>query len=140
MLDQAKIQSSFIAARLLGAGLPLAALVQGVVSVATLAVLVRFIRRRPGGPAEAAALAAAALLATPYLADYDLVCLAPALAVALSRGAALGWGRWDKLLLLATYIMPLLARGIATRTGLQLAPLAMAGALAVIQRQRPAAA
>jgi alpha-1,2-mannosyltransferase len=88
MADQTKIQSSFIAVRLLGGGLLLAAIVQGAVALAVVVALVRFVLRRPGGRAEGAALAAAALLATPYLADYDLVCLAPALAVALARGGA----------------------------------------------------
>ena len=132
MAYQTKIQSTFIAVRLLGGGLPLAAIVQGAVSLAAVAALVRFVRRRPGGQAEGAALAAAALLATPYLADYDLVCLAPALAVALARGAAFGWGSWDRLLLLAAYLTPLLSRGVASRTDLLLAPAAISGLLFVL--------
>ena len=127
MADQTKIQSTFIAVRLLGGSLALAATYQGVVTLAVVLALVRYVRRGPGGQAEGAALAAAALLATPYLADYDLVCLAPALAVALARGTSFGWGRWDKLLLLAAYLTPLLARGIAGRTDLQLAPVAIFG-------------
>jgi alpha-1,2-mannosyltransferase len=135
MADQTKIQSTFIAARLLGGGLTLAAVVQGVVTLAAVTVLLRFVRPRPGAQAEGAALAAAALLATPYLADYDLVCLAPPLAVALTRGSVVGWGRWDKLLLLAAYLTPLLSRGIAGRTDLQLAPLAIAGLFFVLTRK-----
>ncbi len=134
MADQTKIQSTFIAVRLLGGSLTTASVVQGLVTLATLAALVLYVRGRPGGRAEGAALAAAALLATPYLTDYDLVCLAPPLAFALARGSAVGWERWDKLVLLAAYMTPLLARGIAGRTSLQLAPLAIAGLLVVLIR------
>ena len=135
MTNQAKINSTFIAVRMLGSSLALAAIVQGIVSAIVLVALLRFVRRRPGGAAEGAALAAAALLATPYLADYDLACLAPPLAFAAARGVRQGWGRWDKILLLTAYLLPLFARGVAARTDVQVAPLVMAGLLFVIVRR-----
>jgi hypothetical protein len=137
MITQAKIQSAFIAVRLLGGSLTLAAIVQGVVAAVAVAAVIQFVRRRPGGAAEGAALAAASLLATPYLADYDLACLAPPLAVAAARGVRAGWGRYDKLLLLAAYLLPLFARGVAARTGVQIAPLVMAGLLLVLVTPKP---
>jgi len=134
VIDQTKIQSTFMAVRLLGGGLPVAAVIQAAVSLAAIAVLIRFARRRASGRDFGAVLTASALLGTPYLCDYDLVCMAPALAVGLARGVAEGWRKWDKLFLLAAYLSPLLTRGVASRTGLQLAPVAMAMLLAVVAR------
>ncbi len=139
MADQTKIMSAFIAVRLPGGSVLLAAIVQAVLALAVMYALIRFIRTRPGGQAEGAALAAAALLATPYLADYDLACLAPPMAFALARGAAAGFGKADKILLMITYISPLLARGIAARTGLQPEPVIMEGLFYVLIRGATAA-
>ncbi|MEJ0045170.1 MAG: glycosyltransferase family 87 protein [Rhodospirillales bacterium] len=52
MADQTKIQSTFIAVRLLGGSLTTASVVQGLVTLATLAALVLYVRGRPGGRAE----------------------------------------------------------------------------------------
>ncbi len=134
VMDQAKIQSIFMAVRMLGGGLVAATAIQLPATLISVAALLRFVRTRPGGQAEAAALAAATMFATPYFCDYDLVCLAMPLAIGLARGMAEGWRPRDKLLLLAGYMAPLLTRGIATRTGLQLAPLALAGVLWVSLR------
>ncbi len=135
MLDEGKIMSSFIAARLLGAGFWLAGTVQALVAAAVLVIL--FVRQAAPAPLAGGLLAAAALLATPYLADYDLACMLPALAVAASLAARTGWQPGDKILLLAAYMMPLLARGVANRTGMQLAPLGIALLLYVLARPRP---
>ena len=134
MVDESKIQSAFIAVRMLGGGIPLAAIVQAIIAAVALAATLLFVRRRPGGRAEGAALTAAALLCTPYLADYDLACLAPPLAFAAAQGVATGWRAYEKLMLLAVFLLPVFARGLADRTGLQLAPLFMAALLAVIIR------
>jgi len=132
MANGAKIASVFNTVRMLGGGIPLAAAVQALLAITVLAATLWFVRTRPGGAAEGAALATAALLATPYLADYDLACLAPPLAFAAARGVRAGWGRYDKLLLLAAYMLPLLARGVAARSGVQIAPLVMAGLFYII--------
>ena len=71
-----KMQSAFAAVRLLGGQVMLAYAVQAVLAVAVCAVLVMLLRRRPGTTAEAPAVAAAALLISPFLLDYDLVLLA----------------------------------------------------------------
>ena len=138
MLDEGKIMSSFIAARLLGAGFWVAGIVQGLVAAAVLATL--FLRRAAPAHQAGAVLAAASLLATPYLADYDLACMLPALAVGVSLGVRGGFLPGDKPLLLAAYMMPLLAHGVALKTGVQLAPLGIAMLLYVLVRPRNATA
>ncbi len=132
MIMQSRIQSAFMAARLLGGGLGVAAAVQAAVTLATLAVLVAFARRRPSGAALGAAMAAGALLLTPYVMDYDLVCLAPALAfVAVRRG--IGYARVAVLL---GFVLPLISSVVATDLRVQIAPLVIFGVLAVVARGR----
>jgi hypothetical protein len=138
--DQAKIQSVFMAVRMLGGSMTLAVAVQAAVTLGCAAVLIRFCRSCRDGRAQAAAVSAATMLGTPYFCDYDLVCLAPALAVSLARGVGQGFARYDKLLLLAAYMLPLLGRGIAASTSLQIATLAIGGLLSVIVRPRGRAA
>jgi hypothetical protein len=132
--DRAKIMSAFNTARLLGAGLGMATTVHAVLAVPAVLALVWFARQRPDGAALGGALAAASLLATPYMMDYDLVCLAPALAAATARGARDGFAPGDKILLLAAYILPFLAHDIAASTRVQVAPLVIAGLLFVLVR------
>jgi hypothetical protein len=134
MADQTKFLSVFIAVRLLGGPAVLAAIAQAAVALAAIALALRFIRRRPGAAAEGAALTAAAVVCTPYLADYDLACLAPPLAFAAARAIRIGWAPYEKLALLAVYMLPLLARGIAARTTVQIAPVIMAVLLFAVVR------
>ena len=82
-------------------------------------------------------MAAAALCASPYLADYDLVCLAPALAWAAAQGARHGWRKGEKPLLILAYLLPLLSRGLAAKTGLLLAPVVTLALLAMMVARRP---
>jgi hypothetical protein len=106
--------------------------VQAAVILATLAVLVAFARRRPSGAALGAAMAAAALLLTPYVMDYDLVCLAPALAfVAVAPGVA-----YARVAVLLGFVLPLISSVVATDLRVQIAPLVIFGVLAVVVRAR----
>lgn len=132
--DRAKIMSAFNMARLLGAGLGTATLVHATLAVPAVLALLWFARQRPDGAALGGALVAASLLATPYMMDYDLVCLAPALAAATAHGARDGFAPGDKILLLAAYILPFVAHDIAANTRVQIAPLGIAGLLFVLVR------
>jgi len=71
-----------------GGGETLAWIVQGVVTLTLAAGLAWLWKRRVAFELKAAALAAGALLATPYLFMYDLVVLAVAVAFLLRLGLA----------------------------------------------------
>ena len=73
--------------------------------------------------------AAAVLIATRYVLDYDYVVLLLGIAWLWRDGEAHGWGRWQKSLLALAWIAPLFARTLAEWT---LIPLGLMTALAVL--------
>jgi alpha-1,2-mannosyltransferase len=77
----------------------------------------------------------AALLASPFLLDYDLMLLAIPLAWMAREGLRTGFRPWEKLTLLAAFVLPIASRSIASSLGLPLAPLAV-GALFVLVLRR----
>ncbi|WP_137045915.1 glycosyltransferase family 87 protein [Pseudolabrys sp. FHR47] len=119
-----KIQSTFAWARMWGAGLPLAYAVQTATTVAVAAALVVIWRGRSRFAVKAAALLIGSILATPYSLDYDLMLIAPAIAFlaadAARRGAAPKNVPWEKTLLAALWIVPLVARSFAQLTHIPL--------------------
>jgi alpha-1,2-mannosyltransferase len=135
LVGNQKMQSAFAAVRLLGGQVMLAYAVQAVLAVAVCAVLVMLLRRRPGTTAEAPAVAAAALLISPFLLDYDLVLLAVPLAWAAREGARTGFMPWEKLVLIIGFLLPLLSRLFATGLGIPLAPLALMAVFGVVMRR-----
>src|SRR5205823_5887016 len=64
-------------------------------------------------PRKAAGLALAALLATPYSLDYDMMVLAPAIAFLAAHGRDHGFSAYEKTVLAALWLAPLLARPCA---------------------------
>jgi hypothetical protein len=135
MLDQTKMQGAFTAARLLHAGVGVSYAAQATVALCILATLAFVCARRPGAAAEGAVAAAAAMLCTPYLVDYDLPCLAPPMAWVAADACRGGWRAGEKPVLLTCYLLPLAARGVALQTGIVLAPFVI-GALFVITVRR----
>ncbi len=127
-----KLASVYGAARVLHAGVPLAAALQGFAAVVALMCLGRLVWRRPGAAAEVAALVPTALLCTPFLWDYDLVCLGVPMAWIAARAGETGWRRWEKLLLLALYGLPAIARTANLSLGVPLTPPLAAALLAII--------
>lgn len=130
-----KMQSVYAALRLLGAGSAVAYTVQGVAALAT-AILVAIAARQASGEAVIALLAAGAVLASPFLLDYDLLVLAAPMA--FLAGAALrgdGFLPWEKTVLAAAFLLPLVARTLAMAAGLPVAPLVAAALLACVLRR-----
>ena len=66
-------------------------------------------------------LAASVPLATPYGFDYDLQCLAVAMAFFVRDALDRGWMRYDREVLAAAWITPLFATAVAVGTSLHLA-------------------
>jgi hypothetical protein len=127
--------SPFAAIRLLHSGVPLAYAAQAAAAALTLAILVRAINRRTSLPGAIAATAAATLIATPWSLDYDLVILAGPLAWTAAQAVRTGWLPWEKLTLLAAYLLPLLARNISADTRICIAPAILLALLLVIARR-----
>jgi alpha-1,2-mannosyltransferase len=130
-----KIQSVFAWARMWGAPVSLAYAVQLLVTLA-LAVALTWLWRSPSSPQlKAAGLILAALLATPYSLDYDLMVLAPAIAFWAGDGLSRGFQRWEKTALAALWILPLIARSVAGATSIPLtAPLLLVAFALLLRR------
>jgi len=135
LVGDAKMQSAFAAVRLWGGGLGVAYWVQALAAAAAAAGLVWLRRRAPNSGAEGPAMIVAALLASPFLLDYDLVILAAPLAWMLREGAAKGFLSWEKVLLLAAFVLPAVSRTIAADAKLPLAPFVMAALFVAVLRR-----
>ena len=123
-----KIQSVFSWARMWGAPIPLAYMLQGALAAALAAALVAVWRGAAPYPFKAAALCLAAILATPYTFDYDMMVLAPAIAFLAAHGFARGFRPWEKTTLAALWLAPLVARSVTQAT---LVPFGVAAMLAM---------
>ena len=130
-----KMQSAFAAVRMLGGGLPTAYAVQAVVAVlaAVAAVLVCLARPAPLG--AGALMATAGLLATPHLLHYDLALLAIPLAWLFNEARRGGFLPWEKAVLVAGYLLPLLAPLLASGLHMPVAPAVIGLILAAVARR-----
>lgn len=115
-----KIQSLFAAARNLGASLSTAYALHGLLALFVLVVTTRAWHRHGAEPRTCALLLIGALLTTPYLLDYDLMILGPALAFLTLYGLHAGFAPYQKSLLTAVWLMPFLARTVMEHTGIPL--------------------
>jgi alpha-1,2-mannosyltransferase len=127
-----KLQSPFAAMRLAGGSVTAAYAVQAPVTVAAAAIVART-WRRPADPAlQNALLLVATLLATPFLLDYDLLLLAPAIAWVAELEIRDGALPWERTALAAASATPLFARALAAATLLQPTPFVLAALLAAL--------
>lgn len=121
----AKIQSTFAAARMLGASIDVAYVAQGLVTLSVLLVVAMVWRSRADMRLKAALLMVATLLTTPYCLDYDMMALGPALAFALAYALDKGFRPWEKTLFVAVWAVPAVAREVAMATDVPLGVLVM---------------
>jgi alpha-1,2-mannosyltransferase len=136
-----KIQSVFSWARMWGAPVPLAYGIQSVASLALAVATAWLWRGKAPYPLKAAALCLAAILATPYTLDYDMMVLAPAIAFLAADGMTRGFGPWQKTALAALWLVPLLARSFAQLTLVPLGvPVMLAVFVVVLRRAEPGVA
>jgi Glycosyltransferase family 87 len=130
-----KIQSVFAWARMWGAPIPIAYALQGIATLAIAVALARLWRSAAPFALQAAALCLATILATPYSFDYDMMVLAPAIAFLAVDGIIRGFGPWEKTLLAALWLMPLVARSIALATFVPLGVPVMLAVFVLILRR-----
>ncbi|MCB9793431.1 MAG: DUF2029 domain-containing protein [Alphaproteobacteria bacterium] len=129
-----------VSAMLLLLGLPELPVRVAQLGVSALAALgVAWLWARDARPAlRCAGAAFAALLATPFAFEYDLVILAVPMAWLGVVGQETGWRRGEVPLLALAWVLPIAAPGVAGLTGLQLGPLVLAALLLLtLQRSRP---
>jgi hypothetical protein len=111
-----KIQSVFAWISLWGGNTALAYAGQAVATLLVLISLVRIWRSEVASGYKGAALCLGALLATPYSLDYDLMLMAPAIALLVAEGKAHGFSDYERLTLALLWIVPIAARTIAYYT------------------------
>jgi hypothetical protein len=140
MVGNEKMESVFAAVRLLRGGLMPAYGLQIVVALAACAALVQLQRRSFRSAAEGPAIVAAALLASPFLLDYDLALLAVPLAWIARESLAGGFLTYEKTILAAAFILPALSRSIAAHAGIPVGPLVVVAVLGLVLRRAGAAA
>jgi alpha-1,2-mannosyltransferase len=126
LVGDEKMQSVFAAVRLLHGDLTLAYVVQGAAALIAAIALARLSARRPPNGAEGPAIVLAALLASPFLLDYDLTLLAIPLAWTVREALNAGFAPGEKITLAFAYALPLFSRPLAGALGLPLAPLTIA--------------
>lgn len=133
--DWGKLQSIYTTVRLFGAPLTAAYAVQGALAVCVATWLAVLCGRRPGAGAEMAALAAAALLCSPHVLDYDLAVTGVPLAWLARQAQAGGWLPWEKALAAFAYVWPLVARLLTQSGALPVAPLVLLGLFVLVWRR-----
>jgi hypothetical protein len=101
-----KMQSVQAMARSLGTSAAVAQALQLAAMAGALVALVMVIRRRPGGRAEIAVMAAAVPLASPFILSYDMMVLLLPMAWLLAEARRDGFLPWEKTALVAAYLMP----------------------------------
>ncbi|MGH7076918.1 MAG: glycosyltransferase family 87 protein [Acetobacteraceae bacterium] len=111
-----KIDSIFAWVRMWNGPVWLADLVQGAVTVVAAAAVVRLWRSKAGFGAQAMGLCLAAILTTPYSFDYDMMVLAPGIALMAGECCEAGFPPFARSLLAALWIVPLFARPVAMAT------------------------
>jgi hypothetical protein len=117
-----KMVSIFAAARLLGAGVTLAAVLHGTVALAVAAICVREWARDGDLRLRVALAAVGTTLLSPFLFDYDLVLLALPIAILAADGLDFGWMAGLRTLLVVVWVAPVLAAPIAQFAALPTMP------------------
>jgi len=134
-IGAAKMQSLFAAIQLSGGSVTAAYAGQALLSLGVAATVWLIARRQPGHHALGALMIAATLLATPFLLDYDLLLAAIPLAWLVSAGLKDGFLPWEKTILAAAFVLPLLSRAAAMQFGIALAPPVLAALFAIVIRR-----
>lgn len=127
-----KIQTVFAWARMWGAPVALAYAAQALASIAVAVALVVLWRSQASMAVKGAALCVGMLLSTPYALDYDMMTLAPAIAMLAAQGLREGFRPYERVMLLALWAVPILARGFAETTHVPLGVPVMLAAFVLL--------
>lgn len=126
-----KMQSVFAALRLLGAPADSAYLAQGALALGVATVLARLGWGYGLTPEVGATALAGALLATPFVLDYDFAVLAfPLILLARAEPRA-----WERTIAALAFAIPAFARPLGMFVGVPLAPLVVLALFVVLARR-----
>jgi alpha-1,2-mannosyltransferase len=120
-----KIQSVFAAFRLWGAPVKIAYAAQAATMAIVAAALIVLWRSAAAFSLKAAALLAGATLATPYVLDYDLMLMAPALAFFVAHALERGFHTYERTLLGLCWLAPLFTRTLGEFTNVPIGLFAL---------------
>jgi Glycosyltransferase family 87 len=134
-IDLSGFVTLFGGLRLMGAPSTIAYAVQGLGSLAAIALVAVVWRCNLSLPVRAAALAAATLIAVPVALVYDFLLAGIAMAWLIRAGSERGFLPWEKVTLAAIFVVPLLSRDFGTATHVPLAQLALIALLVLIARR-----
>jgi len=130
-----KIQSVFAWVRLWHGTTVQAYGAQAIVALTVMLALLRIWRGPFATAYQKSALCLAALLITPYCMDYDLMLLAPVIALLAAEGKTRGFVDYEILSLTLLWVIPIVARSVALLTFIPLAVPAMAFSFGLIYRR-----
>lgn len=119
----------------LGLGRPAAVLLYLAFAVPVAAAVVWVWRSCRNPALRASALTVGSLLATPYVLNYDLAWLALPLTWLASAGMRSGWLRWEREILTAAWLLPLITVPMAELLRQQLAPFVLLALFLAILRR-----
>ena len=132
MIGDEKMQSAFAAVRVLGGSVTLAWTAQGVVTLAACGAMALGLRKTGDVATQAAIASCAALLATPYLYDYDLMLAALPLLWLFREGRRTGFLPWEKSVMIAAFLLPLVSRLIGGAIHVPTGPFVLSALFAVV--------
>lgn len=101
-----RMPTVYTALRLAGMGDFAGSLLQAAVALTVLTAVAWVWWRGTALDLRAAVLLAGAPLTTPFMYDYDLPFMLPALGIFIAHGCKTGWRVWEKPLLLAVWLQP----------------------------------
>ena len=131
-VDFWKMASIFGAARLIGAGISAAGIIQLGATVAAAAVVIVLWSSRASPGLRNAAVIAGSLAASPLLLDYDLVAVAVAVAWMCTDSRRVGFLKWEKSLLALLFATPLISRPAGALAPIPLAALVLPTLLVLV--------
>lgn len=130
-----KLVSVFAALRALGAPVTVAYAAQGLLALSVAAAVMWLWRQSVAMALKSAGLVTAAVLATPYALDYDMVVLGLGIAWMAGHGLKHGFLAWEKSALVLVWVAPLVCRIVAKGIHLPLGLIVMVMFLVVIIRR-----
>lgn len=130
-----KMMSPFAALRLLGGSMTLSYAVQGAVTLAVAALVLKASWRKAWTPGLAALTLAGAPLATPYVLDYDMVILAFPMLWLAGEGLKNGFRNGERAALFSAFTAPALARPLALYLYVPIMPLVMLLLFEIVRRR-----
>ncbi|MBV8062043.1 MAG: DUF2029 domain-containing protein [Nevskia sp.] len=135
LMPMKKMPTVYALLRLLGAPASAAYAAHGAVALSAAAAVAWIWWARLDRSLRYAALLVGTLLVSPYLYDYDLVWLAPALMWLAEYGLRRGWRRGEREVMVAAWLMPGLVVVLYALLHVQLAVLVLLALFGVILRR-----